>query len=71
DIPKKCRVVLNIYNIRGQLVKNLVDDVKQPDYYRIQWNGRNAAGLYVSSGFYIYQIQAGKFIKRRKMIVVK
>jgi len=71
DIPKRSKVELNIYNIKGQLVRNLVRGVKEPEYYKVRWKGRDNKGRPVASGFYIYQLKAAKFVKRKKMMVIK
>ncbi len=69
---KKDLVRLNIYNIRGQLVKNLVCDERAPNRYMVQWNGKANNGRYTASGVYLYRIEVGKtFVKTKKMVVVK
>ncbi|MBN2287879.1 MAG: fibronectin type III domain-containing protein [Candidatus Glassbacteria bacterium] len=75
DIPdtreEGVSVELNVYNIRGQLVRSLVNDVKKPGHYAIQWNGLNENGEVVSSGVYFYRIKAGEFTSTRKMVLLK
>ncbi len=71
DLPKSSNVRLNIYNIQGQRVMTLVNGQKTAGRYQVSWNGRNERGQMVSSGIYIYRIQAGDFIKTRKMMLLK
>jgi hypothetical protein len=73
DIPegKEVQVRLNIYNIRGQLVRTLVNENKSEGSYQIQWDGTNNHGQSVSSGVYLYRIQAGDFNQTRKMVILK
>jgi hypothetical protein len=69
---KKIPVRLNIYNIRGQLVKNLVMDDKTPNTYAVLWNGKANNGRLVASGVYLYRVEvSNKFVKTKKMVVVK
>jgi hypothetical protein len=64
-------VSLRIYNIRGQLVRLLVDEDKEPGAYRIIWDGKDNHGQQVASGIYLYRITAGDFKQTRKMVVLK
>ena len=73
DIPEgdPVRVSLRVFNLRGQLVKILVDEVKEPGTHLVHWNGNDRHGRKLSSGIYIYRIQAGEFSKIRKMVILK
>ncbi|HUU28682.1 MAG TPA: choice-of-anchor D domain-containing protein [archaeon] len=64
-------VTLNVYNIRGQLVRTLVNEVKSAGFYQVQWNGEDNRGRKITSGIYIYRIQAGDFVQTRKMVLLK
>jgi len=71
QLPKNSDVRLVIYNIMGQEVRNLVSENQPAGYYQIIWDGKNDYGLNVSSGIYLCHITVGKFIKTRKMLLVK
>jgi hypothetical protein len=73
DIPEgdNVHVQLNVYNMRGQLVRTLVDESKSEGSYQIQWDGSDNYGRRVSSGVYFYRIKAGEFSKTRKMVILK
>lgn len=64
-------VTLRIYNLQGQLVRTLVDELKSPGRYRVVWDGRNNAGVNISSGIYLYAITAGDFKATKKMAILK
>ncbi len=66
DIPNPGQTELIIYDILGNKIKTLVNDVKQPGRYEISWD---ASG--VSSGVYIYQLRVNEFITSKKMILLK
>lgn len=71
-LPTAAKVNLVIYNMLGQKVATLVDGTPQdPGNYRVNWNGRNDYGATVSSGIYIYRLQAGKFNSTKKMTLIK
>ena len=71
DIPEVAQVVLEIYNITGQKVRTLAQGQHEPGRYRIQWNATNDLGQPLSSGMYIYRIQAGSFVSVKKLILMK
>jgi Peptidase family C25/Propeptide_C25/FlgD Ig-like domain/Peptidase family C25, C terminal ig-like domain len=64
-------VTLEVYNVRGQLVKTLVHDFRQPGNYDITWNGVDNNKQTVSSGVYFYKMQADDYIQTRKMLLLK
>jgi hypothetical protein len=65
------RVSLKVYNLRGQLVRTLVDEVQEAGGYNVFWDGRNDTGRQVASGIYMYRMQAGEFVQTRKMVLLK
>lgn len=70
-LPKTSRVKIEVYNILGQKVRTLVDDTQEPGYKSINWDGKDDGGSEVSSGVYFCRIQAGDFVKNRKMTLLK
>lgn len=62
---------LEVYNVLGQRVRVLVDEMQDAGFYTVQWNGKNDAGQTVSSGLYIYVLRAGTFIDRNRMMFIK
>lgn len=71
SLPVNSKTNLEIYDILGRKVRTLVNEGQNAGYYRIVWDGRNGYGQAVASGIYIYRIQAGDFVKVRKMMLVK
>jgi hypothetical protein len=65
-LPSASHVRLVVYNVMGQQVDVLVDDMRSAGRYSIHWN---AAGM--SSGIYFYRIQADGFSERGKMLLMK
>ena len=65
------QVKLEIYNLRGLPVKTLVDELKEPGYYSVGWDGRNERGRELASGVYLYRLRAGDFSQVRKMVLLK
>lgn len=65
------KVELNIYDIKGMLVRTLVDGDQAAGYHKSVWDGKNNRGESVNSGLYIAKIIAGDFIATQKMLLVK
>jgi len=63
-------LTLKIFNVRGALVKTLINDHVEADGY-IEWDGTNGQGSKVSSGVYFYQAQMGGDVQVSKMALVK
>jgi hypothetical protein len=70
-IPKTQHVQLQIFNVRGQIVKELADGEFAPGDHVVLWDGFNQHGEEVSSGIYFYVLKTGdsKFI--RKMLLAR
>jgi hypothetical protein len=71
SVPKSSFVSIKVFNLFGQEVKTLINSRRQAGYYTIQWNGDNNFGRSVSSGVYIYRVEAGQYIKTMKMMLLK
>lgn len=68
EIGSKEFVTLKIYDVLGNEVTTLVNDVKEAGSYNVEFS---ASGLNLSSGTYFYRLNAGKFSQTYKMILIK
>lgn len=66
ELPQAAHVTLKVYNVLGQKVATLVDDVQAPGKKSTSLDGTN-----LPSGIYFYRIQAGSFNQVKKMLLVK
>jgi len=65
------RVKIRIFDVRGRLIKTLVDGLEGPGAYHVVWDGRDDRGDRVGSGIYLYKIEAGDYSATRKMTLVR
>jgi len=65
------KTTINIYNIKGQKVYTLVDDILPAGEHHLSWNGTNQQQQPVTSGIYFYSMQNGSYSAIRKMILLK
>jgi YVTN family beta-propeller protein len=70
-IAEDCRVTLVIYDASGRRVRTLVDTALPAAFYRAEWDGRNDEGRRLSSGVYFYRLNAGRFTKTRKLVLLR
>jgi len=71
-LPESGKVKMDIYNLKGQLVKNLSHNNYEKGYNTITWNGKDNVDKRTSSGIYFYKFEVnGKVIATRKMLLLK
>lgn len=66
EIPKQGLISMIVYDILGREVKMLVNEVKSPGYYTIEFNGTD-----IPSGVYFYKLESKEFSDVKRMILVK
>jgi flagellar hook assembly protein FlgD len=65
-------VQLNIYNIRGEKVRTVVNDLLPANEYSLVWDGTDDAGRSVASGAYFARLRLGAEVTQvRQMTLVK
>jgi hypothetical protein len=64
-------VSLRIYDAAGRLVRVLAEGPLSAGTYARAWNGTDSRGAAVSSGVYLYRLDAGSFSRTRKMILIR
>jgi|GEM_PF-3609801 len=71
SIPQDSSVKLVVYNIRGQVVKTIVNDTLPKGSHSAFWNGVDENGRAVSSGVYFYRLQTGNTFLTGKCLLLK
>ena len=71
DLPERSEVTLTIYDILGRQVRALVQDMEEPGYKSVIWDGTDEFGRNVGTGIYLYQIKASDFTETRKMLLLR
>ncbi len=70
-LAKPENVRLSVFTPEGRLVTTLVDETRPAGLNDVTWDGTDASGRRVSSGLYLYRLEAGKTVLSRKMLVIK
>jgi hypothetical protein len=71
SVPQEGPVKIEVYDVRGSLVKTILDEAVRPGNKEVVWDGTNLSGSRVASGMYLYRMQAGDFVAMKKMILLK
>lgn len=70
-LPETDHVELSIFNLRGQKIKELVNEDFQPGIYESIWNGTDNSDNRVASGVYIYKLKTESYTCSKKLILIK
>ena len=75
-LAKPADVVIEIYDVRGKLIRRLELGHKDAGMYITKdkaayWDGKNEKGERVTSGIYFYTMKAGDFMSTRKMVILR
>lgn len=71
SVPKSSNVVIKVFDILGNEIETLVNEEKPAGTYEIEFNSHSGEVRNLPSGIYFYQIQAGSFVKTKKMLLLK
>lgn len=66
SLPERRHVSLMIYDILGNIISTLVNETLPPGYYSIKFHAND-----LPSGIYFYRIISGKYVKTKKLILIK
>jgi len=70
-LPRDSKVSLRVYNVSGQMVRELASGEEKAGWKSVSWDGRDARGHVLSSGVYFYRLEAGSYTATRKLVVVR
>ncbi|OPZ92896.1 MAG: flagellar basal body rod modification protein [Bacteroidetes bacterium ADurb.Bin416] len=71
DLAKSGPVKLMVYNIKGQLVRSLVDEALSAGSHKVVWNGTDSRNRRLASGIYYYRLETSNYSKTRKLVLLK
>ena len=71
ELPETAQTRLVVYNLRGQAVATLVDDLREAGFYSATWDGLDSFGRPVASGVYFARLTAGTFSTQMKLVLLR
>ena len=66
SVPKEGFVNIKVFDVLGREVRTLVNEVKKPGYYSVDFDGAS-----LSSGFYFYRMETSSYVETKKMMLLK
>lgn len=66
-----CQVKLSIYDVSGAHIRTLFDGYQASGSYQRTWDGRDSAGISLSSGVYLGMLKAGDDVESQRMVLIK
>jgi hypothetical protein len=70
-VPREGRVRLDVYDVRGRMVRSLLDEVRPAGLQSVVWNGRDDDDRPVAAGVYLVRLQDGKSARTRGVTLIK
>lgn len=70
-LSTSAKVKLDIYNVKGQLVKSLVNGYYNSGKHEFIWNGKDKSGNTCGTGVYFYKILSNNIVQTKKMMLIK
>jgi len=71
SVGERVKTSLAIYDVKGRLVRVLVNSAVEPGSYMANWNGWDSAGRLLSNGVYFCHLRAGRETISRKLILMR
>ena len=71
QIPETAAVKVRIYNLKGQLINEILSETQAAGVHQITWDGTSRDHKRVASGIYLYTVKSGDFILSKRMILLK
>jgi hypothetical protein len=70
-LPRACHVIIEIFNILGQNVSELVSKQMEAGYHTVSWDGTTNDGEEAPSGLYFYRLRTDYFVQTKKMVMLR
>jgi len=70
-IPESGHITIDVYNITGQKVRNLLSENMAPGNYTVVWNGKDDVGLPAASGVYLFRLEMGSTSLSHRMLLMR
>jgi len=71
EMASEGQVVIEVYSVKGQLVRSLVNGVRGAGVHKVVWDGHDDSGRSVSSGVYFYRMSCEGYVGVKKMVLLK
>ena len=70
-LRESSHVTLRVYDIRGDLIRELITGQMIPGVHQLAWDGRDNNGLAAPSGVYVYRLESARFTQAKRMVLIR
>jgi len=70
-LKERGQAKIEIYNVRGQLIRSFMPAPQDKGYYQIVWDGKDLNGTQASSGVYYVRMTCGKYVSSQRIVLMK
>jgi len=70
-LPTQENVLLQIFDVKGKLIRNLIDNNMHAGSHELIWDGLNDNGIQVGNGVYFYTLRSGRQTITKKMTLLR
>ncbi|MCK4639634.1 MAG: T9SS type A sorting domain-containing protein, partial [Bacteroidales bacterium] len=71
ELSEESYVILSVYNIHGEKICVLIDEIIPVGTHTVTWNGKSQSGQLLQSGIYFYELKTDFGTFRKKMSLVR
>ncbi|MDZ7724950.1 MAG: FlgD immunoglobulin-like domain containing protein [candidate division KSB1 bacterium] len=71
SLSRTGHVALNIFDLTGRHIRELVNDIQRNGTYSVQWDGTDEQGIPVASGMFFYRLSTDMYQETRKMSLIR
>jgi len=74
DVPdkgKNVRIAIEVYNLLGQKIRNLINREYEPGFHQVTWNGKNDFDQQLGSGVYLLLLKSKYYVKTQRMLLIR
>jgi len=71
DLPVSEKVTLTVFNVRGEIVRSLLNKQVSAGVHKIEWDGKDDSQQSITTGVYFYRLETSKFSSVKKLIFLK
>jgi hypothetical protein len=68
---ERLKTSINIVNLKGRVIKTLVNETKSPGFYTVSWDGRGKNNQAIPGGTYLCRLNTGKFHDVKRMVLIR
>jgi flagellar hook assembly protein FlgD len=70
-LEEAARVRLRVFDIRGRMVRGLIEGIRKPGQHVTEWNGCDELGRVMPSGVYFCQLESGELVSTKRTVLVR